>query len=184
MRPGYNELENTMIEIHGDPDSGKTTAVTTYVGNMQRKKNAFVLYIDAGSKVRMPYHPLDPDKTWFLFGLDSIEERALCFCAAKYVDILVIDDITFYHHDLRTLLKSLTSLKNKNKITVILINQRRNVLNHQTGEYEDKPYRYNIVSRYCDYSYDLDTNTWTRLNKEPEPMEYDDFAAMLMHRIS
>ena len=159
--PSFHNMKGHITEVHGSPDAGKTKTVLSYIRTLQKENNVKVLYMDTTNKLQNAGEAakLDPELTWFMFGTtlgncSSIE----CF-AKNGIDLLVIDDIVCFNRKLWDIAKRLDRIARQDGLAIILINQLRNVMDHTTGEFVLKPYRFNTIEPYCHYVVDLDRQT-------------------------
>ena len=166
----FPEIENfkgKVIEIHGSPDSGKTKAILRYIKHIQDSFNSTTFYLDADNALQNmgEFSKLDHSRIWLTF---SMNENVIYQIPSimKNVDLFVLDNFTIYPKKPWRFLSELHNMAKKYKTAVILVNQCRCVLNHKTGKFEDKPYRYNIIQKYCDAAIDWDNQTIDVFRKE------------------
>ena len=175
--PDITQIRGMLVEIHGSPDVGKTKDVVNYINQMQKKYDILTYYVDVANDLKAFKGNIDTNKVWIAFDINSDNEIATMCKAAKVADLIVIDDITFYHENVDWLLNKLNKLAYVYDTAIIVLNQMRFVLNHRTGEHEEKPYRYNRIQKYCSIAIDMDNQTFT---KREEKTDLDDFADFLL----
>jgi thymidine kinase len=178
MLPNIEVLKGHVTEVHGSPNSGKTKALLSYIRELQTRQEALAYFIDAASKLGTA--ATKEKNIWFSFNINSSDELALMDIACKYLDIVVIDDATYIHGDLWRFMSNLKRVAQNRNVAIVVINQKRFVLNHKTGNYEYRPYRFNVMRRYCTYAWDVDTDEWMELNPPNTTSHFDDFTKLLL----
>lgn len=156
-----------------------TKMMAGYIHDMQRKHNALTCYYDfRGELPRAIGGNSIFEKIWVVSSLSKHSMLDNISFVANYTDIIVIDDFTYIEDDLRYFLDRLRKLARDKDSCIFLLNQRRFVRNHATGEFVDRPYRYGLIEKYCAMSIDADIGENRLLNFELP--EYDSFARYLL----
>ncbi len=163
----------TLVEIHTSEDYPHT--LSRY---FLHTPNKLICYFDLSGGCYSDKE--DSGKVWYIFDAAVLDDIFCMAKLAKAFNVIVIDDITLYEGDIWKLLKRLAHMTKDYGLCVVVLNQRRNVLNHATGEYEDKPYRYNAIQRYCDCALDLTTGEVQEFKPQ---VEYDDFVQGLIGKV-
>lgn len=177
--PDIDDIKGTLVEIHGSPDSGKTKSVLRYIKKMQDKHNILTCYVDAANSLKKYIANIESDRVWMLFGLNSQDEIEAVYNSIRLTDLVVIDDITFCDADnVGQFIKQLDRSAHINNTAVIILNQKRFVLNYTSGQYEEKPYRYNKIGKYCSMVIDIDEGVFI---KRDERLQIDSFAQYLVN---
>jgi len=178
MLPDINSLKGHVTEVHGSPNSGKTSGILSYIREMQTRQGALAYFIDAASKLGEA--AIKENNIWFSFDINNDHELALMDMACKYLDIVVIDDVTYVRGDLWYFMSNLKRIARHRNVAIIVINQKRFVMNHKTGDFEYKPYRVNVMRKYCTYALDVDTDEWMELNTPDTESHFDEFTKLLL----
>lgn len=180
MIPDISELKGKLVEMHGSPDAETTKQMIAYIQEMQEKHDCLTCYYDIRGELSraIPEDSKFFEKVWVSPTLSGGILQEKLMHVAQYVDLIVIDDITYFEGDMWRLLSSLRKLAENTHTAIFLLNQRRFVKNHITQEYEDLPYRYNIIQKYCSHSIDADTGEVSLL--ESKESRYDSFVEFLL----
>ena len=179
MIPDIDRLRGKLVEMHGSPDAELTKKMVAYVRHMQEHHKMLTCYYDIRGELSKSIEDNNFfDRVWMIPTIAGGRAQESIMFAANYVDLIVIDDITYIDENLYSFFNSLRTLAKENNICIFLLNQRRLVKNYETGEFIDMPYRYNIVQKYCSLSIDADTEELRILDSESP--EYDSFIQYLL----
>lgn len=179
MIPDIENIKGKLVEFHGTPEADTTKLAALYIKDMQGKHETLTYYCDIRNELSKTIEDASfYEKVWVTQFLSrALTEKAVMY-AAQYVDLIVIDDITYIDGDLWKFLSSMRSIARDTKTAVLLLNQKRCIIDSRTQEFVEMPYRFNAVKQYCSYAVDADTNECLPLDgKEPE---YDDFIRFLL----
>ena len=180
MIPDIESLRGKLVEMHGSPDAETTKQMAEYISDMQRQHDSLTCYYGSrGGLAKTVEDGKFFDQVWVVPTLSGGTAQESLMFATSYVDLVVIDDITYISENLSRFFDSLRTLARKNKLCIFLLNQRRFVKNRVTGVFEDMPYRYDVVQKYCAMSIDADTKETVLLQKEE--LEYDSFVKFLLN---
>lgn len=166
-----------LVELHGSEEAPMQDTVRRLIKEEQ-SCGRLVCYIDGAGRTA-PSDDIDPAKIWYIFNIDVLGVPAAISEMADRCDMLIVDDITFYQGNVWRAVEMLSHIARRQDMCIVLINQRRNVLNHATKEYEDRPYRLEAMKRYCSAIADLDTGDIQEFGTE---IEYDSFVQDLLGR--
>jgi hypothetical protein len=166
-----------LIEMHGSEEAPIQSIVHSLIKEEQACGN-LICYVDGAGRTTSS-DDIDLAKIWYVFNIEVLGIPAAISEMADRCDLLIIDDITFYQGDIWRAIESLSHIARRQNMCIIVINQRRNVLNHATREYEDRPYRLEAMKRYCNAIVDMDTGNIEKLDTE---IEYDPFVQQLIGR--
>lgn len=180
MIPDIEDLRGSLVEIHADEGADLSKAMLDYIKDMQDEhEKILTCYYDVRGNLRREDAEQSVfDKIWMVPTLEGRAAQESLMFAMKNTDIVVIDDITYVDGDLRRFVGSLEKLTRKSKACVFLLNQKRFVRDRATGLFEEKPYRYDVIEKYCKLSADADTGKISLLQME-EP-KYDSFVEYLI----
>lgn len=181
MLPDLNIIRGKLVEFHGTPEADTTRLVAGYIQEMQTKYQALTFYCDIRNELSKTIKDASfYEKVWVTpFLSQALTEKAVVY-AAQYVDIIVVDDITYLEGDLWRTLASLRNIARDYDTAIILLNQKRCIRDPKTQEFAEMPYCFNAVKQYCSYVVDADTGE-CRLLDEKE-YGYDDFVEFLLKR--
>ena len=143
-----------LVEVTGGPDSGKTKFVLQKVSEyLQNNVSSIIYYVDADEQLSLRalrQNKIDENRFYY-----SNKLQVSLFAAADFV---VIDSL-FTVTGNKSVKKFLFQLRNLSRNrNVILVNQKRynTITGVITRFYSD------LVTRFCDYSLDLDTKKVTK----------------------
>ena len=180
MIPDIKKIKGKLIEMHGSPKADVTHKMVSYIREMQKAHCVLTCYYDIRGELAKTIEEDDEilEKIWISPSLAGNFALERLRCAANYTDIIVIDDVTYLDGDLWQFLASLRRIAEKYDTAIFLLNQRRFVKNHGTQEFEDLPYRCNIMKQYCSYAIDADTEEVLFLDFKEQ--KYDSFVEYLL----
>lgn len=179
MLPDINIIRGKLTELHGTPEADATRLVSRYIQEMQQKYQALTFYCDIRGELSKTIEDASfYEKVWVTpFLSQALSEKAVVY-AAQYVDIIVIDDLTYLEGDLWRTLASLRNIARDYHVAVIVLNQKRCIRDPETQEFVEMPYRFNAVKQYCSYVVDADTKECQLLDGKEHG--YDDFIEFLL----
>lgn len=156
--PQSEKTRGKVIEIHGSPNIGKTKEVLEWLNQEQKLNDILSLYIDTDNKIQESgeFKKLNKSKIWLGFSLDSRALDTVCLMA-PYLDVVILDNFTVCKENPWKILSRFQKIARAYSISVIVVNQNRNIINFKTNNFEDKPYFFNAIEQYCDIIIDFDT---------------------------
>ena len=181
MIPDIEKLRGRLVEVHGSPEADITQKMAAYIRQMQQEHNILTCYYDIRGELSKTMNEDDAffEKVWVSPSLSGACSQEQLSYAANYTDLIVINDFTYLDGDVWQFLAWLRKVAVMHHVAIFLLNQKRFVKNHGTGEFEDLPYRYNVIQKYCSYVIDADTGKILLL--ESQEQKYDSFVEYLLH---
>ena len=179
MLPDLNIIRGKLVEFHGTPEADTTRLAAGYIREMQQKHQALTFYCDIrGELSKTVEDDSFYEKVWVTPFLSQVLTAKAIVYAAQYVDLIVIDDITYLEGDLWRILASLRNIARDYDAAILLLNQKRCIPDRETKEFIETPYRFNAIRQYCSYAVDADTGGCQLLDGKEHG--YDDFIEFLL----
>lgn len=164
--PPFQELKGKLIEFHGSENTNLTACALKWLGFIfNSNEDAIAYYADFGNSVSsklLKKNKIDTSRFILANNLYLSKE------VLSSIDIIVLDDLTLFNGAPKRAIKEAAEVARDNDIVFLILNQKRNILNHETGIFEEKVFYQNYITDYADITVNLDTVKIEYISKKPE----------------
>lgn len=152
--PPFQKLRGKLIEFHGSENMNLTDCALKWLHSaLNSNEGIIAYYADLSNSISselLSKNHIDVSRFIVANNLYLSEE------VLSSVDVVVLDDLTLFLGKANRILKEASDIARNYGLVFLVLNQKRNILNHKTGIFEEKAFYENYVLSYADIIVDLD----------------------------